>query len=185
MSEESRIIETKYTVRAPRVETKISESGHMLTIRVIRKKKELFRIKAEVSQVFNIDVILNSLEFATGTRKVRKIQWSKDDIIFQRFMDVQAFKDYYRSKPKNLTIMLFEPVKILLEQDERQKAMFEAHVNGNEHYGLKKTTAILQGSYYWKNVTRDIARFIRECEHCSNKLNIFDENIDESDEQFI
>lgn len=185
MSEESGIIEIKYTARAPRVETKISESGHMLTIRVMRKKKEVFRIKAEVNDAFNIDVILNSLEFATGTRKISKIQWSKGDIIFQRFMDVQTFKDYYRSKPRHLTIMLFEPVKILKDQDERQKAMFEAHVSGNEHYGLKKTAAILQGSYYWQNVTRDIARFIRECEHFSKKLNIFDKNIGESHEQFI
>lgn len=182
MNEKSIIMETGYSVRTPRVETRISESGHMLTIKVMRGRKELFIIRSEVNEVFNIEVILNSLELASGTRKLNKVQWSKNDIIFQRLMNVQTFRDYYEKNPRNLQIVLFEPVKILVEQDERRKAMLNAHIDGSKHYGLKKTAAILQSSYYWKNVTKDITRFIRECEHCSEKLNIFEENIDELDE---
>lgn len=183
MSEENNVVETRYSLRLARVESKISESGSTLTVRVMRSKGELFRIRTEVNEVFNIGIILNSLELATGSRNLRGVQWSKNDLIFRQFIDVQTFKNYYNSNPRNLKIFLFEPVKKLKENDERQRAMFEAHIHGNEHYGLKKTTAILRGLYYWRNATKDITRFIRECKHCSKKLNLFEENTDGSDEQ--
>lgn len=114
MNKDESIVEMWYSVQTPRVETNVSDSGHMLTIRVMKGKTELFIIKSEVSKEFNIDKILNTLELATGSRKLKKVQRSKSDLMFQKFMDAQAFKNYYVSNPRNLKIVLFEPVKLFL-----------------------------------------------------------------------
>lgn len=184
MAEQGNIIETNFSLRLARVESKVSETGHMLTVRVMRSKKELFRIKAELNELFNIDKILNTLELAIGTRKLHRIQSSKNDLIFRQFMDVQTFKEYYSSYPRNFKIYLFEPVKIVKESEEKRKVMLWAHVHGSEHYEYKKTVATLRSFYYWKRVSKDIGKFIKEFSHCSAQLNMFEENIGVLGNQF-
>lgn len=48
------MVEMQYSAGAPRVETKISEYGHTLTIKVMKSKRELFTFKSDVCMVFDM-----------------------------------------------------------------------------------------------------------------------------------
>lgn len=179
MDFENKIIDTHYHVRMPRIVTKLSLDKTQLKIRLMRKKDELFMMLCEISGNFDILKIFNTLEFAMGTRKLKGLQWSKDDLIFTQFIDIESFVSAYSGKSWNFKIHLYEPVKVILDEDEKQRIMNDAHISGNEHYGQKKTTEIVQTKYFWKKMTKDIPKYVKMCDQCIHEKNKFlnnDEN---------
>lgn len=178
MDFENKVIDTHYNVRMPRIVTKLSLDGTQLKIRLMRKKDELFMLH-EPSANFDILKIFNTLEFAMGTRKLKALQWSKDDLIFSQFIDIESFVKEYSGKNWNFKIHLYEPIKLILDEEEKQRIMNEAHISKNEHFGQKKTTQIVQSKYFWKKMTKDIPKYIRTCDQCiheKNKMLKNDEN---------
>lgn len=72
-----------------------------------------------------------------------------------------------------LEIMLVDPIGIVHDEEERRKILEVYHndriVGG--HCGRKRLYAKLRTKYYSKNMTRDIASFVRECkEYKLNKV---------------
>lgn len=171
MNSENKIMDTHYHVRMPRIVTKLSMDGTKLKIRLMRKKDELFMILCETYEKFDIIKIFNTLDFAMGTRKLKALQWAKDDLIFTQFIDIESFVNAYSGKNWNFKIHLYEPIKVISDEDEKHRIMNEAHISGNEHYGQKKTTQIIQSKYFWKKMTKEIPKYIRMCDQCIHEKN--------------
>lgn len=72
---------------------------------------------------------------------------------------------------KSLSISIIKPPKVIDSDQEKLDILKKFHddpVYGG-HTGQKKLYAKLRKNFYWKHMTKDIAKFIRKCENC--KLN--------------
>lgn len=74
-------------------------------------------------------------------------------------------------KAKNLTISIIRPPKVIESDQEKLEILKKFHNDPlyGGHTGPKKLYAKLRQRFYWKHMTRGIARYVRECENC--KLN--------------
>lgn len=73
-----------------------------------------------------------------------------------------------------MSISLIEPAKQIKNVTERQELIKLYHDNPiyGGHAGQKKLLAKLKSKYVWKNMTKDIASYTKNCEKCKlNKIN--------------
>lgn len=146
-----------------------------LNINVYVKHKKLLTIEARnmiINDRPSCEMILSRLEQSVINHKINKIQWPKDDLIFQYF-ELEQFKAVCMNALKNLQIILITTPKFITSVDEQFKLMSEYHNNFlfGGHCGQKRLYAKLRSMYHWKNMTRDIANFVRNCNKCQlNKV---------------
>lgn len=89
---------------------------------------------------------------------------------------IEDFKSIGNKTLKNLTISIIKPPKIVVDASEKLKLMEKFHNDPlfGGHSGQKKLYAKLRNNFYWKRMTKDIAKFIEKCENCRlNKHKIY------------
>lgn len=90
-----------------------------------------------------------------------------DDEIFV-YLSINEFKEACKNILTDLQIILITRPKTVTDEHEKLALMSQFHDNPifGGHTGQKKLYAKLRNNYYWRNMTRDIARFVRNCEIC-------------------
>lgn len=168
---------TGFTNKIPRLRTNvvtIKKNGTVsnMTICAYQSHKKLFELKLANEKV-SIQQLFSQLLSAASKSRVKRLQISADDSIF-KLCSVTEFKkcgNEMLKRAKNLTISIIKPPKVIGSDLEKQNILNKFHndpVYGG-HTGQKKLYAKLRQNFYWKNMTKDIARYIRNCENC--KLN--------------
>lgn len=98
---------------------------------------------------------------------------SSEDSIFKMCNTVEFKKsgNEMLKKAKFLSIAIIKPPKVIDSVQEKLSILKKIHNDPmyGGHTGQKKLYAKLRQNYYWKHMTKDIAKFVRECENC--KLN--------------
>lgn len=171
MNSESGVLETTYSVKIARVETRITARGDKIIVKAIRKKRQLFKFPQEVDEGLDCIKLINTVELAMNAVKINIIQWAKNDLLFQQFIDPSLFKNAYDMAPRSIQINLYYPLKIVKDHEEKQLAIAGAHCDNNYHFGLKKTATRLQSKFYWKKLTKDVSKYIASCDHCCQRKN--------------
>lgn len=76
----------------------------------------------------------------------------------------------YYLRPKLVVSQIVEDLdrwKLVLPRDSRREALREAHDEPHAgHLGVEKTFQRVAVSYFWPNMFRDVARYVRACDTC-------------------
>ena len=137
-----------------------------IEITAYMKHKRIFKIKS-VNERLTLKLVFLQLQEATDEMNINKLQWPKNDKIFE-ICNYNDFKCACEINLKNLQIILINEPLIISKKNE-QIAILEKFHNDpiyGGHCGTKKLYAKLRNFYYWKGMTKDIGRFIRNCETC-------------------
>lgn len=116
--------------------------------------------------------MLSRLQNAADNQHIKKIEWPKDDTIFKH-ISVFELKAKGNNILKSLEIILTEPVETVTDNDKKQQLMTIYHTDplSGGHCGTKKLYAKIRTKYHWKNMTRDISKFVKLCNSCTrNKI---------------
>lgn len=132
-----------------------------------RKIFDLNLNTAVVNEKLDLDAVLSKLQQIANDLNIKKIQWPLTDEIFLLFT-VNEFKNVCERQLTDLRISLItSPIRVENEE-ERIQLITRLHTDPilGGHCGQKRLYARLRRHYYWKGMTRDVARFVKSCEIC-------------------
>lgn len=99
-------------------------------------------------------------------QKLRSVRRSPDQFPDWRVQDGRL---YYHRPPRfpALEVGDLEAWKLVLPSELRQQALFNSHdVPQAGHLGVEKTLRRLSLKYYWPNMLREVANYVRKCAVC-------------------
>lgn len=133
------------------------------------KHKKIFEIKNEnsVNEKLTLKTIFSKLQKAAESNNIRKLQWPLNDKIFE-MCNIEEFKYACRNDLNNLQIILCRPPKTISNPEEKLRILEQFHDDPlyGGHCGQKKLYAKIRSNFYWKGLTRDIAKYVKNCMKC-------------------
>lgn len=154
-----------FSTRVPKLKTVVD--GQKLRINAHLKHNKIFEIRADVNKVLPLDAILLNIERTSSERRLKELQIQTNDKIFEYFT-AEEFKNACMRILKNVQIALIQPVTTIDDPNERMKLINEYHgdrIRGG-HCGQKRLYARLRNQFYWRGMTKDIAKFVKTCKQC-------------------
>lgn len=151
--------------KIPRIKTLINNDE--LRICAYQNKNEIFEIIHVINEMLSLHSIISMLKRAMNENNVKMIQWPNDDLIFNYF-NADLFKNECIKVMKNEKIIFIDKVTKIERREDQLKLITEYHndrIRGG-HCGQKRLYAKLRNKYYWKGMTKDIAKFVRGCIPC-------------------
>lgn len=165
-----------FNKNVPKIKTEIiniDEQVKLLRINLYRKFKKLLNVEFEiVNETTSLDYLLSRLQSIANNHQIYVAEWPKNDLFFTLFT-IRELKDYGNKVLKNFEIILTEPIETVTEEQDKEKLMRIYHNDPilGGHCGQKKLYAKIRTKYYWKKMTRDIAKFVKNCPKCNlNKV---------------
>lgn len=132
--------------------------------------RKLFDIDLEktiINEKLDLAAVFSKLQRIAKDKKIGKIQWPLNDEIFKCYT-VNKFKEIGEANLEDLQIVLISSPTQITDENERLQLINRFHNDPifGGHCGQKKLYAKLRRYYYWKNMTKDVAKFVRNCEKC-------------------
>lgn len=161
------------TLKIPTVEFHIRPTSLKMTLRYKRKvsAQKAFPI---INGNIALEHILPQLESLAGDCNYKKLKISLSDEIFKQ-CTVNQFKELGQEYMNNLTIVICNATKVITNENEKLQLIEKFHNNPlfGGHCGQKRLLKKLRSSYRWKNMSRDVANFIKKCHECqTNKIKV-------------
>lgn len=102
-----------------------------------------------------------------GVTNEKKFVWSLDDEIFN-FCSKDEFIKAGNEVLENIEIILMRKQKEIVDKETKLKIMKEFHDHPifGGHCGYKKMYEKIRAEYYWKQMPRDISKYVSNCEKC-------------------
>lgn len=138
------------------IEFKIYKNHETICSLILNQDNEILTLKSILSRIENL----------ANEHGIHELEWPSYDRIFE-ISTMQDFKIIANNTLKNLQVYLTKsPLRIF--NDEEKLQIIEKFHNDQlyGHCGQKKLYAKIRDVYYWRNMTRDIARYINSCEIC-------------------
>lgn len=133
-----------------------------------KKKKPLKKIWIKTTNDrFFLGKIQSRLETMASNHGYKLLNWPLNDTIFE-FIDVNQFKQACNEVLKNLRIVLFTNPLTVTDNDEKQKFIAKYHDDplSGGHLSRNKIYARLREMYYRKGMSKDIVKYVKNCEKC-------------------
>lgn len=137
-----------------------------LSITIYQKHKKILSICLNESKL-TLERILTKLENEATAQKLFDIEWPFHDRIFALF-SIDEFKSTGNKCLSKLSINLVTTPKNVATENEKTEIMTKYHNDElfGGHCGIKKLIAKITPHYYWKGMSRDITRFVKNCTSC-------------------
>lgn len=131
------------------------------------KNKLLFEIELNVAKETSLEDLLSMIEKISGENDVKEINWPLNDSYFEK-VDIETFKIACNKVLKNLKIYLKYPIMTITDNNEKLRLLKLYHDDPlwGGHSGQKKLLSKLRESYYWKNMSRDVTKYVKDCQKC-------------------
>lgn len=132
-----------------------------------RKVLTKIEMNAAVNDKLSLNAILSRLQSAADALNLNKIQWPLNDTIFKLCTE-EEFKKACNETLNNLTISLIKPCIIINDEQEKINLLHKYHNDPlyGGHCGRNRLYAKLKSTYYWKNMTKYVADFVKNCTSC-------------------
>lgn len=120
-----------------------------------------------VNEKISVEKILSKLQLYAIDKNLNKFQWPTVDEIFV-YCSLHEFKEACESQFTKLQISLVKKPTVIKSEEEKLELMTNFHndpVFGG-HFGQKKLYAKLRSNFYWKGMSGDVARFVKNCDKC-------------------
>ncbi|WP_331035211.1 reverse transcriptase domain-containing protein [Lactovum miscens] len=144
------------------------------------KEKEKFKpvIEIDVSQVDNartsLEKIFAQLELKAGQHNIAIVKISEKDVLFS-FYGAQEIKIAAAKMLKKLKVFIVPSPQQVKDRNEQLGLVQQFHddLMAGGHPGQKRLYAKLRQRYVWKNMSKDVAKFVKSCDKCLlNKIKI-------------
>lgn len=149
------------------------------SLHIMKNKNELISIDISndvseriVNHTLLPEAMMSKLQSSAGDLGINLLQWPMHDAIFKYFSCEDVITAGLRILSK-LKIVLTKKQMRIRDENERMELMREFHENPTigGHFGSKQLYAKLRSAYYWPRMTKDIAKFVRNCPKCQiNKV---------------
>lgn len=111
--------------------------------------------------------LFSQLEKLANELGINKLKIFTDEILFEE-ISINNFKDLGARTLKNLRIRLANPKRKVANVEEQMNLIQKYHkdpLNGG-HCGVKKLLHKLRANYTWKNMNRQIQKYVESCRQC-------------------
>lgn len=127
----------------------------------------LLNIKDNLNRDVVLESILTQLNSLTDRRDITTVKLCCSDPLLS-IIPIATFKEKANVHLTSLTIVIMQPIKNIELADERLRLMQHYHNHPLEggHAGFKRTYCKLKSLFYWQNMSRDLAAFIKSCNQC-------------------
>lgn len=162
---------TGFSTKIPRLKMKIEPTGAIFQINKANGKLLRYKLCNRVT----LSLIFSKLQYIADTHSIKHMQISRIDNIFKE-CKIEDFKVVGNRVLKNLTISIIRPPKVIIDASEKLKLMkkFNDDPLYGGHSGQRKMHAKMKINFHWRGMTKDIAKFIDNCENCLlNKHKIY------------
>ena len=107
------------------------------------------------------------LEEVANKHNIKKIQVAPSEKIFE-FVSINEFKEMGNKLLKNLEVALLNQVTHIKNANKINEIMKQYHDDPTEggHSGVSRTLNKIKRYYYWKNMTRDVSKYVKKCIKC-------------------
>lgn len=162
-----------YLRKVPRIRTvhytaKNAQLKYLL-LNVYLGHRKLFdcELNAKPNERIKMMDIFSKLEMLSLRYNVPKIQWPLHDRIFNS-CEIEEFKQTGNKSLKSLIISLIRRPDEVKTKEEKMNILNQFHNDPlfGGHCGQKRLYSNIRSRYFWKNMTRDIAKFVRKCHTC-------------------
>lgn len=149
---------------------KFCVNDQMLTIDLIiyKKNKRLAKHQIPFVNDNNIhEMFFSRLEKIVDDLGIDKLCIYANDNIFEK-LRIEEFKVEGNKILEKLEIIILKPI-IRITDDNEKKRLIELNHNDQlfgGHCGQKRLYAKLKANFYWKGMTKEIAKFVKNCENC-------------------
>lgn len=148
----------------PRMKTYVNENNELI-IRVHWKHKKRIEIKTHKNE--KLPLILSKFETVLLENRIYHIQLATNDEIFDIF-PADEIKNACISTLKEITVALITPVIHIKDEKEKNRILNEYHydrIRGG-HNGRNRLYAKLRSKFYWRNMSKDVAKLVKACKNC-------------------
>lgn len=163
-------LQNGYSKKEPKIVTKFLglKNKHVkyVLIRIYGAHKLLTSIRLENENV-NMHSIFSKMQQAANSLNIKKLQIAKDDDMF-KMCRIENFKILGNIELKNLKIAIVETPQTINDAAEKMQIMKFMHGDPlyGGHIGKKKLYNKIRARFFWKNMAKDIANFVRTCNQC-------------------
>lgn len=133
--------------------------------------KNLKKVISQVKLLYkndetNLIKCLQIIDKMANETNIKTLAIKNNDTIFE-LIPQEVFKQTCNAILKTVTIILYEPSKIINDEETIQKLISENHdTPTGGHIGTCRLLKRLRSKYYWFNMKRTIAEYIKRCEKC-------------------
>lgn len=128
--------------------------------------------KMFINGIINLRLFIPSFEKSMSEQEIKKVSWPLNDKIFN-YCTVETFKEECNKKLEQLQIVLTPPIITLSDPEEIKELMQKYHEDPLEggHFGQKKLLAKIKTQYHFKNMSKLVTDFVKNCTKCrENKI---------------
>lgn len=111
--------------------------------------------------------MFSRLEKAANELNIKKLQLSLNDDLFS-IVALQELKNNANTHLKNIQLQITPKITIITEEEEKCKLLQTFHddpISGG-HSGVRRLMGKLRQKFYWKNMTKDVTLYVRNCKSC-------------------
>lgn len=146
-----------------------------LRIRLVYKKKvSALKTVTIINGIIPLEETMSQLQNMADDCAYKSVKLRVDSEIFQ-WCTREEFKEKGENFLKSLNIILFEEPALITQKDEKEELIKKFHddpLTGG-HCGQKRLLKKLKFYYKWKNMSRDVANYVKNCKECQlNKIKI-------------
>lgn len=160
-----------YYKKIPRIKTqsisfdKYSSKILSISVGVFKAHRRIFNFT--LCNEISVKRILLELQKLAGGSNIYELQISKQDAIFKMYT-INHFKEIGNKELSSLIIRIIKPPMKVTEESKKLEILKTFHLDPlfGGHNGQKKLYAKLRNKFYWRNMTKDISKFVRQCENC-------------------
>lgn len=115
----------------------------------------------------SLRLIFTELDNICSKKGYSNVRISDDDTIFN-MMRKEDFIRMSNETLKNVTIWIMQPITAIESITEQQQIIkhFHEHELDGGHAGQKRLYMKLRSKFYWKNMAKHIAIYIKNCQQC-------------------
>lgn len=166
---------SNFDTKVPRIKTKSvtisKKTGKVVAIelKMYQKHVKMYQLNL-VNEKANLTNLFSKLRDAAKRIGTQKLQISRQDLIFSK-LTIDSFKKVGNKVLKPITMQIIKPAKLVVDATEKLDLIRKFHDDPlfGGHAGQKRLYAKLRNDYFWKGMTRDVAKYVQNCENC--KLN--------------
>lgn len=148
----------------------LSRKGSLRKVefKIYHRRQQLATIELnQDNEILTLGRIFSHIENLVNAHNFEQLEWPLYDKIFE-FCTLNDFKTTANNVLKTLQVVLTKkPIRITNSQ---QKADLISKYHTDElyggHCGQKKLYAKLRANFYWRNMAKDVSKFVRNCETC-------------------
>ena len=117
--------------------------------------------------IFDLDQFFPRLESMANKHNLKKLKMAPNEQIFE-YVQINEFKEKGNKILRNLRVALLPKVTTIQKSADIKDILNKYHDDPilGGHCGITKTKNKIRKYYFWKNMTRDITKYIKSCDKC-------------------